>query len=310
MATTSTRILRYCHLPVMSAPTTLRAVIATIKPPTTTYASGPIVNNAQPRFEIWQTVYFNQQACTIVEWNYDETGFIYLVETTDVGLRLWLPEEQILLEPSVDPIFLRRSPHLVVVDQFLANPDAVRWTALRQTYQTDERFYKGQRTREHYLWPGLKEEFERLLHCRITDWLSQPMNGVFQITGYNDPLVWHHDTQDYAAALYLTPDAPISAGTSFWKLRTTGNRRPSEHPLEYNRFLSDEDRASANAQIYSMDNIMKPDNWELCDRVGSVYNRLVLWDAKLIHSASSYEGMVGERAHDSRLVQLFFFSVA
>ena len=45
------------------------------------------------------------------------------------------------------------------------------------------------------------------------------------------------------------------------------------------------------------------------DRVGGVYNRLVLWDAKMIHTASSYEGLSGSDATHSRLVQLFFFSI-
>ena len=182
--------------------------------------------------------------------------------------------------------------------------------ALRQTFHADLRVYKGQRTRERYLWPALREEFERLLGARITDWLAQPANGVFQITAMADPLVWHHDSQDYAAALYLTPDAPVEAGTSFWRLKMTGSRRSAFHNLESDRFSDDMSRQDANDQIYDPFNITHQDNWELCDRVAGVYNRLVLWDAKLIHSASSYEGMTGADPSQSRLVQLFFFSVA
>ena len=40
--------------------------------------------------------------------------------------------------------------------------------------------------------------------------------------------------------------------------------------------------------------------------MGSVYNRLVLWDAQLIHSATSYEGFTPAQP---RLVQLYFFNV-
>jgi regulation of enolase protein 1 (concanavalin A-like superfamily) len=58
------------------------------------------------------------------------------------------------------------------------------------------------------------------------------MNGVFQITSGNDPLVWHSDSQDYAAAIYLTKDGPTNAGTSFWKDKKYGCRRPPSHSLE------------------------------------------------------------------------------
>jgi hypothetical protein len=263
-----------------------------------------------PRFEVGQSVYFNELLSTVHDVSQDEFGYRYLVVSSDVGLPLWLPEEQLRVEPANERLFGERSPHLVVVDQFLKDPDAIRNIALRQDFVTNLEFYKGGRTQQRYLWPGLREEFERLLHCRITDWLDQPMNGVFQITGYDDPLVWHHDTQDYAAALYLTPNAPISAGTSFWRLKTTGSRRNAFHPFESPRFSNDDDRTNANGEMYDRRNITEPHNWELCDRVGAVFNRLAIWDAKLIHSASSYEGMRADAIASSRLVQLFFFSVA
>jgi hypothetical protein len=41
----------------------------------------------------------------------------------------------------------------------------------------------------------------------------------------------------------------------------------------------------------------------------AVYNRLAIWDAQMIHSASHYEGMESDVADKARLVQLFFFTV-
>ena len=58
------------------------------------------------------------------------------------------------------------------------------------------------------MWPHLREEFGRLLGRPVTEWLGHDANGVFQQTSNDDPLVWHHDTQGFAAAVYLTPDAP------------------------------------------------------------------------------------------------------
>lgn len=236
----------------------------------------------------------------------------YVCEIGDVRLPMRVAEHDLypgLATSSPPRIFHKRIPHLLVVDDFYADPDHVRAIALRQRFGADERYYKGKRTAEHFLWPHLREEFERLLRCRIVDWLQQGANGCFQITGFEDPLVWHSDLQHVAAAIYLTPDAPLSAGTSFWRSRLHGVRRPPGHPLEAGRFTDDTARQAASEEIYTSYNVVHPDNWELVDRVGAVYNRLVIWDAQLLHSASSYEGLSGATAGTSRLVQLFFFNI-
>ncbi len=190
-------------------------------------------------------------------------------------------------------LFQHKTPQLLVVDDFYQHPDEVRRLALDQEYEADDRYFKGLRSKKKFLFPYLKEEFERLLGVRITDWMDQPANGSFQKTVAGDPLVWHSDTQSYAAAVYLS-DGSLDCGTSFWMDRSFKQRRPDVNP-------------ETNASIYSKYNLLHPDNWILVDRVGSVFNRLVLWDAQLIHSATSYEGFAEA---DPRLVQLFFFSVA
>ena len=216
------------------------------------------------------------------------------------GLRMWVPEGTGDVGERASKSTL---PHLKVVDGFYRDPDAVRAFALEQEYHEDLRHYKGLRTRERYLWPYLREHLQdHLGGSQITDWLDQPANGCFQQTKSSDPLVWHSDTQDYAAAVYLTPNAPVSAGTSFWRNRTHGCRRPPSHPMERGRFA---DPLAVQNDVYSPYNLTHGDDWELVDRIGGVYNRLVIWDASLIHSASSYEGF----EDFTRLVQLFFFSV-
>lgn len=206
------------------------------------------------------------------------------------------------MAPPTEVNFHRRTPQILVVDDFYTDPDAVRALALEAEYEADLKYFKGLRSKRKFLFPWVKEEFERLLRVRVLDWLDQPANGSFQKTTSRDPLVWHSDTQSYAAAVYLTkqdldrvglrwPD--VGAGTSFWRNTTTGARRPPTREADY-------------AETYSEHNLTHPDNWEPVDRVGSVYNRLVIWDAQLIHSATGYWGYSEE---DPRLVQLFFFNV-
>jgi len=195
--------------------------------------------------------------------------------------------------PETELAYNRSAPTLIVVDDFYRYPEGIQKLANEAEYIADDRYFKGHRTKRNYLFPYVKEELERLLQMGITDWMQQPANGVFQQTTSADPIVWHSDQQDYAAAVYLTDPDKTGAGTSFWKHRNLANRRPDIDP-------------EVNSDLYSEHNLISPDNWVLVDQIGSVFNRLVIWDAKLIHSASSYGGF---SIHHPRLVQLFFFSV-
>lgn len=204
-------------------------------------------------------------------------------------------------------VFNQRTPNIIVVDDFYKNPDEIRKDALSQKFEEDERYYKGKRSPYRHLLPYVREEFQRLLGgIEINDWLSQPFNGTFQMTNSENPLVWHSDTQTFAAAIYLTPNSDVNTGTSFWKDKKYGCRRPPviEDVKRINPTWKGEEELTPEKmcdEMYSEYNILHPDNWELVDRVGAIYNRLVIWDAKMIHSASSY-------GKEDRLVQLFFFS--
>jgi len=173
--------------------------------------------------------------------------------------------------------FSARTPSLLVVDDFYTDPMAVRDFALQQSYEPDLRYYKGTRTKP-FLFPWVREEFSRLLGTPVTSWIEQPMNGVFQQTRDVDPLVFHADSQSYAGAVYLTP--PQCPGTSFWRHKGGGRHR-GIHAV-YEPDFTDASR------------------WDLLDEVSGIFNRLVLWDASLFHSAASY-------GKEPRLVQLFFF---
>lgn len=251
-------------------------------------------------------LFYNGEPVKVLEkrdgWSYCNVGFY--------SLKMWLPDSDLHPEVRYTDIFTKNYAQLLSVDSFYTNPDKIRNLALNQDYNENIAFYKGKRTKEKFLWPSLKERFEFLLRRNIVDWLEQPANGCFQITNFSDPLVWHSDSQHYAAAIYLTPNPPLNTGTSFWKSKIGGCRRPPGNRYEIHKFPEAEERKKIHEQIYNSYNYVNPDNWELVDSIGAVYNRLVIWDAQLIHSASSYQGMAGNGPEDSRLVQLFFFNVA
>jgi Family of unknown function (DUF6445) len=117
------------------------------------------------------------------------------------------------------------------------------------------------------------------------------------------------DILSYAAAVYLTPDAPPQSGTSFWRDRVHGCRRRPDHPLERKRLGSDEAVAAARSVVYDHYDIEHGENWELMESVAGLYNRLVIWDAALFHSATTYDHFTADGSAPTRLVQLFFFDI-
>lgn len=261
-------------------------------------------------YEIGEAVRFAGADSVVIEIGARDRRTAYLIANGQSRLPMWVPED--ILEahqaPGRPPAqFHQRTPSVIVVDEFFHDPDEVRSLALAQQYGSDLRFFKGLRTHERFLWPNLREEFGRLLGRPVTEWLGHGANGVFQQTDHDDPLVWHHDTQGYAAAVYLTPDAPPGTGTSFWRDRICGCRRRPTHPLETARLGSTEAVKAAEDVVYDSYNLTNGDNWELIESVAGLYNRLVIWDASLIHSATSYTDFSEERAASTRLVQLFFF---
>jgi hypothetical protein len=261
-------------------------------------------------FRIGETVRFAGTLSVVGDIS-ERGGFTtYLIENGRARLPMWVPED--ILKSHQDPDhphqqFHVRMPSVISVDDFFWDPDEVRALALAQDYAADLRFYKGLRTRERFLWPHLREEFGRLLGKPVSEWLGHAANGVFQQTSNEDPLVWHHDTQGYAAAVYLTPDAPPGTGTSFWRDRTYGCRRRPSHPLEVARLKNPNAVKAAESVVYDEHNVTNLDNWELVESVAGLYNRLVIWDAALIHSATSYSDFTNSGSAPTRLVQLFFF---
>lgn len=181
-----------------------------------------------------------------------------------------------------------------IVDNFYENPDEVRKFALEQEYLEGGfgRGFIGRRTHQQFLFPGLKERFEDIMGRRITKWEEHGMNGRFQIAWSGEPLVYHCDNQKWGGMLYLTPDAPYQCGTTLYAHKQTRARTYYDQGWDV-----------AWKDIPG-DPHLDGTPFEPVDVLGNVYNRLVIFDASAIHSASEYFGTVKE---NSRLWQMFFF---
>ena len=181
-------------------------------------------------------------------------------------------------------------PSFVVVDNFYNNVDYVRKIALSQTFEYHTKYHKGKRTEEVFRFEGLKESFESILNCKIRNWTKHGVNGCFQSCIGGDQLVYHVDNQDYAGIIFLTPDAPPQTGTTFYRSKNTKKMKLQEN---------DSDIVFKNGYLDSTE-------FEVVDVVGNLYNRLVLFDSKMFHAASTY---FGSNLENGRLFQLFFFDL-
>jgi hypothetical protein len=113
-----------------------------------------------------------------------------------------------------------KGPELIVVDNFYKDPDKVRDYALQQEFKANEKYHKGSRTEKQYIPSWAKAEFSKLLNKEVTEFVGA--TGVFQYCVAKDNVVYHYDTQMYAAMVYLSPDAPLETGTRTLKSKITG----------------------------------------------------------------------------------------
>ncbi len=175
--------------------------------------------------------------------------------------------------------------NLMIIDDFYVNPDAVRNFALQQEFSVKGNF-PGCRTKP-YLPDDVKSaiQFWMSFAGQITNWFEDVgYTGAFQIATASDRTWIHSDHHNmWAGVCYLTPDAPASSGTGLYKHKQTG---------QHSRINSDHE-----GYDYT--------KWELFDKIGNKYNRLILYRGDLFHASLDY---FGDNLHNGRLFQTFFFN--
>ena len=184
-----------------------------------------------------------------------------------------------------------------VVDDALPNPDQVRARCLASTEWELGYPHTGE------VWPGMRatpalldDELAPLdaRICQLTGadkvWVEQSEAGTrlnhncVQVVGSVEGSVKPHTDSSqlcrYAAVLYLNPDVSERCGTSFFRQRMPGGQLGGNIVLPPHRNLAD---ALGNRFV-------PPDSFVEDVRVAHRYNRLLVYKANLIHSASAYWG--------------------
>jgi len=181
--------------------------------------------------------------------------------------------------------------NLIVIDNFYKNPHKVRQFALEQKYTTTGN-YPGTRTKSfaNLELKGIIGKYIEPFGGEIVEFPleSESYNGSFQYTVSRDRSWIHTDSfNNWGGILYLTPDAPLSSGTAFYRIK---NGSMYEAPLQ-------KDYTDSFSQDYT--------KWDLVDQVGNVFNRLVLFNSHNYHMSMDY---FGDTKENGRLFQVFFFS--
>lgn len=184
----------------------------------------------------------------------------------------------------------------IIIDDFYSNPHEVRSFALQQEFKVRGN-YPGERT-ESFLNDSVKENLQEILYPfagKITGW-GGDYTGSFQYTTSRDRSWIHTDSYtDWAAVCYLTPDAPLSSGTGLFLHKETQLREWTHFDGE--KFDEVYKLISRDSQDYT--------KWDMVDRIGNVFNRLILYRADNFHVSLDY---FGTDIEDGRLFQVFFFN--
>jgi hypothetical protein len=192
---------------------------------------------------------------------------------------------------------------LIVIDNFYKNPHETRKYILTQEFSVRGN-YPGQRT-VSYATQHLKDIIQGYVMPfggKITDFPipdennnksnANIYNGSFQYTTSRDRSWVHIDGyNNWGGVLYMTPNAPLSSGTAFYKFNDGSECQRDQDILEN----------KTDTDTYSQDMT----KWQLVDRAGNVFNRLILFNSKRFHMSMDY---FGDSKENGRLFQVFFFS--
>lgn len=193
---------------------------------------------------------------------------------------------------------------MLIVDDFLEEPEAFRAQALRLTYPEQEGAFPGRNSLERMVLPGLDEEVSRLLQEPLRAITAGLSHGKCRVTMAEDKgrARVHTDPSHWSGILYLSRPEECRGGTQFFRhIRTGSDRAPvTAAELAAMGYASQDE---AHRDIIERDSLDES-AWELTMEVPMRFNRLLLLRPWLWHTAGP---AFGDRIENARLVYLMFF---
>ncbi len=199
---------------------------------------------------------------------------------------------------------------VAIVENFYENPDAIRKFALEQDYK-----FCHERPNLKYVYPGSRTkdlvDINKSLHEKICkklvsvfhndeyDFMRWAISTSFQSVTeeYKEGVI--HTDQDtvFAAVLFLTPDAPLNAGTSLFRKSNSFDENQYSDALSNNDASFKDGHIEMSTKYHAM--------FDEVVRVNNVYNTIVIYEGRHFHAANKF---FGKTLQDSRLTQVFFIN--
>lgn len=195
---------------------------------------------------------------------------------------------------------------LIVVDDFLDDPHALRERALRLTYPAGERMFPGRNSVERIHLEGLSAQVSRLVGEPVLPMPPTEAHGKCRITLAGDVgrAKVHVDRAHWSGILYLSRPEDCRGGTEFFRHLPTGTERAPYHDAEA-RARGYPSAKEMTASI--LEDTTDESKWEMTMRLPMRFNRLVLLRPWLWHTAGE---AFGSDMASGRLVYLMFFASA
>ena len=130
---------------------------------------------------------------------------------------------------------------------------------------------------------------ENILSKKIV-WWPEEYNTAFQYTTEKDETWIHYDPTNWAAVLYLTPDAPLDSGTAIYMHNET-----KIYMLDRNNPATDLNQDGRDLT-----------KWVPIMQVANIFNRLIMYRGYYYHR--SMRPGFGQNQYNGRLFQTFFFN--
>lgn len=196
---------------------------------------------------------------------------------------------------------------MIVVENFYADPYAVRSRALKNTFAniaaTD---YPGFASKTSISSAGLVASIEALVGARLNIDTSRFTWGGFRFITQESGqrTVVHADTAvEWAGMVYLTPEPCPDSGTGFYRHWETGLTGPPTDRWARGAGFADSSEFD--------DRVIRPvkanlAQWSLERSVDATFNRLILFRGEHLYHAPL--GGFGDSEESARLTHIFFFN--
>jgi len=193
----------------------------------------------------------------------------------------------------------------MVIDDFFADPVLWRHFAINQNYsKPDNLLFPGKRTQPvNEIDSRVFESFANTLISKVSKLRNlNYINAWFHSIDASYGQGWVHDdnpVQTLTGLVYLNETAPLNTGTTIYKDRF------DDQADTYLPHMKD-DLLFANAEQREKINILRQEqrsNFDIDIQIENVFNRCVLFDPRVWHSADNF---FGTNIEDSRLTLVFY----